>query len=121
MLKAEAPTDLILYQILVQNGLGLYTTWTTIASLINLAIAYVHDGGVEDPAPSLIALLFLTFILLIWTLLELMFWDKYFRYIMTPLFGMNLFIFYEVLQTRNLKLIFFSCAVGTLWNLCTAR
>ena len=32
----------------VLNGLAIYTTWTVIASLVNLATALVYAGGVSD-------------------------------------------------------------------------
>lgn len=86
-LKTESPNDLLAYRVLFLNGLGIYTTWTTLASLINIAVALVYDGGLPEPTPSLIALAFLTMLMTVWTPLELMFWDNYFRYMITPLFG----------------------------------
>lgn len=91
ILKTEAPKDLILHRLLVQNGLAVYTTWTTIASLVNMAVAIVYDGNIEDPAPSLIALSALAILLALWVPLELIFWDNYFRYMMTPLLGKILY------------------------------
>lgn len=91
-LKTENPTDLWAYRILLHNGLAVYTTWTTIACLLNSAIALVYDADVPEPAPSLIALAALTVMLIIWTPLELIFWDNYFRYMITPLFGKTFYM-----------------------------
>ena len=33
----------------VLNGLAIYTTWTVIASLVNIATALVYAGGVRSP------------------------------------------------------------------------
>lgn len=85
-LKTENPRDLLAYRILLLNGLGVYATWTTLASLISVAVALLYDGEVGEPAPSLIALSFLTIFLALWVPLELIFWDNYFRYMITPLF-----------------------------------
>ncbi|XP_012671514.3 uncharacterized protein LOC105890087 [Clupea harengus] len=36
--------DLWLVRVMVQNGIGIYTTWTTIATLINLTIVMDYNG-----------------------------------------------------------------------------
>jgi len=74
------------YRILLQNPLALYTTWTTIASLLNLAIALVHDAEVEEPQPSIIALSLLSGIVGVWVVLDVFLLDKFCRYMITPLF-----------------------------------
>ncbi|CAL8088121.1 unnamed protein product [Orchesella dallaii] len=106
ILKTEAPIDLILHRVLIQNGFGMYTTWTTIASLINIAVALVYDGKLEDPVPSLIALAFLSVLIALWVPLEFFFWDNYFRYLLTPLFVVLWALSgIHVEQTRNVELI----------------
>jgi hypothetical protein len=52
--------DLWLTRILVLNGLLFYNTWTTIASLINLAAAMQYDGGVNGSTSAYVALALLT-------------------------------------------------------------
>ncbi len=108
-LKTENPRDLLAYRILLLNGLGIYTTWTTLASLINIAVALLYDGEVGEPAPSLIALSFLAILLALWVPLELIFWDNYFRYMMTPLFGKKLHTlnFLSIIITPFANLLFF--------------
>lgn len=91
-LKTENPRDLLAYRILLLNGLGIYTTWTTLASLISIAVALLYDGEVGEPVPSLVTLSFLTILLALWVPLELIFWDNYFRYMITPLFGKMTYI-----------------------------
>ena len=81
--RAVSKHDFILVQVLVNNGLALYTTWTTIASLLNLtmALAYVH--GVAQDVASTIALVILAVEIVVWFSLENTILDKFVRYTLT--------------------------------------
>jgi len=72
----------MLYRFVV-NGLAIYTTWTTIASLINLATALVYVGGVSNRDASLASLSLLVIIHCTWFVLENFVFDKYVRFILT--------------------------------------
>uniref|UniRef100_A0A3B3BJ39 Si:ch211-161h7.5 n=1 Tax=Oryzias melastigma TaxID=30732 RepID=A0A3B3BJ39_ORYME len=61
----------------IQNGVAIYATWTTIASLINLNIVLVYDAGVSSTDASTIALSILTVFALENTIL-----DKHVRYVL---------------------------------------
>ena len=41
---------------IIHNGFGIYATWTTIATLLNLAIYLTYDVGVEQYIASTISL-----------------------------------------------------------------
>lgn len=67
------------------NGLGIYTTWTVIASLLNLNTAIVYAGGKGDPkVASLVALSLLVIIHITWFIIENFRVDFYARSILTP-------------------------------------
>ena len=72
--------DIWLTRILVLNGLLFYATWTTIASLINLAAAVQYDGDVSGSTAAYIALSLLSATVLTYFILENTVFDRYLRY-----------------------------------------
>jgi len=73
----------VAYQVIL-NGLGIYTTWTVIASLVNLTTALVYVGQVDQREAALAALALLVIFHCTWFVLENFVLDKYARYILTP-------------------------------------
>ncbi|KAK7092766.1 uncharacterized protein [Littorina saxatilis] len=78
--------DVWLVRGFVQNGLGVYCTWTTIATLLNLAmvIAYTKGSNISAAAASTVALGVLSFLIALFVLADLLFLDRYSRYTVTP-------------------------------------
>jgi len=74
----------VLYRF-VLNGLAIYTTWTVIASLINIAtgLTYANGGQVDQREACLASLSLLVIIHCTWFVLENFFFDRYVRYILT--------------------------------------
>jgi len=68
----------------VLNGLGIYTTWTVIASLVNLTTALVYAGHVDQTTSCIISLSLLVIIHTTWFCLENFLFDSYTRYLVTP-------------------------------------
>jgi len=66
------------------NGLGVYTTWTVIASLINLTTAIVYTGEGDPKVASLVALSLLVIFHITWFIIENFRVDFYARSILTP-------------------------------------
>ncbi|KAK1885558.1 hypothetical protein KUDE01_031752 [Dissostichus eleginoides] len=81
-LKKYHKVDLWLLRVLVQNGVMIYTTWTTIATLINLTIVLTYDVGMSPLDAATISYAFLTVVLLVWFALENFVLDKHVRYIL---------------------------------------
>ena len=81
--RAVSKRDFILIQALVNNGLALYTTWSTIASLLNLTMALTYVHGVPQDVASTIALVILAVEVIVWFSLENTILDKYVRYTLT--------------------------------------
>lgn len=69
---------------LIQNGLAFYATWTTIATLINFAITLSYEGDVSVKTSSTIALAILTVELVSWISLDIVLFDNFTRYSLTP-------------------------------------
>ncbi|XP_009910590.2 uncharacterized protein [Haliaeetus albicilla] len=75
--------ELWLTRILVQNGLALYATWTTIAALLNFAIVLIYKWNVSNETATTASLSILALDLVIWFYLENFILDKYVRYNLT--------------------------------------
>jgi len=68
----------------ILNGLGIYTTWTVIASLVNLTTALVYAGEVDQTGACLAALSLLVIFHCTWFIIENFVVDFYARFILTP-------------------------------------
>ncbi|TNN88821.1 hypothetical protein EYF80_000698 [Liparis tanakae] len=75
--------DLWLHRVLIQNGIAIYATWTTIASLINLTIVLDINANMSPADAATASLSVLTVLLSVWFFLENFVLDKYVRYIVT--------------------------------------
>lgn len=73
--------------VLCLNGHGIYTTWTTIASLINLVIALHYSGDVAMITCTRLSLSLLLIVIVAWFILENTVLDSRFRLVLTPYLG----------------------------------
>ncbi|CAJ1082133.1 uncharacterized protein LOC117829253 [Xyrichtys novacula] len=80
-LKKYHNADLWCYRMIVQNAVMVYTTWTTIATLINLTIVLTYNAGVSSEDAATISYCILAIVLLVWFILENLVLDKHVRYI----------------------------------------
>lgn len=74
--------DVVLTQVLLNNGIGVYETWVTIAAQVNFAVVLQYD---YDCSPSTVAIVALSIILLemgTWFIAEVTILDRYIRYIL---------------------------------------
>jgi len=74
----------IAIRICLQNGIAMYATWTSIATLLNLAHVMVYRGNVSEASGSTTVLSLLLVELIVFTLIDYGIIDRYFRYLMTP-------------------------------------
>ncbi|KAM6900672.1 uncharacterized protein FYW49_017188 [Xenentodon cancila] len=72
-----------LHRVLVQNGVAIYATWTTIASLLNLDVVLIYDINTSKTDASTISLSVLIVVLIVWFILENSILDKHVRFILT--------------------------------------
>ncbi|XP_061569609.1 uncharacterized protein LOC133423450 [Cololabis saira] len=80
-LKKYHRVELWLLRVLVQNGVMIYATWTTIATLINLTIVLTYDAKMSPTDAATLSYSLLTVVLLVWFVLENSILDKHVRYI----------------------------------------
>ena len=73
----------IVYYLMI-DGWGVYTTWSLIASLINLTTALVYAAELDMTACCLAALSLLVIFHATWFVLENTVFDKYVRWNLTP-------------------------------------
>jgi len=73
----------IIYRV-IANGLGIYTAWTVIASLINFSTAMTYSGGVPMLTSCLVSLSLLHVLALSWFLLSSLVLHRYTRFLYTP-------------------------------------
>ncbi len=71
---------------LIQNGMGVYATWTTIATLLNLGTVLRLYADVDEELAGIILLGILSGELVIFLILDWCVLEKYMRYIFTPYF-----------------------------------
>ncbi|XP_041670690.1 uncharacterized protein LOC121527730 isoform X2 [Cheilinus undulatus] len=81
-LKKYHKADLWCYRVIVQNGVMIYTTWTTIATLINLTIVLTYEVKMSPTDAATISYSILSVVLLLWFVLENLVLDKHVRYIL---------------------------------------
>ncbi|KAM4623288.1 uncharacterized protein ACJ7VT_004382 [Polymixia lowei] len=81
-LKRQHPKDLACLRILVQNGLALYTTWISVATLINFSLV-LNLVGVARNTAATASLFILLAELLGWFILENFVFDRWVRNILT--------------------------------------
>ncbi|XP_047499715.1 uncharacterized protein LOC125046115 isoform X1 [Penaeus chinensis] len=82
-MSSHAKVDLWMFRILWHNGIALYTTWTTIAALLNLGIALKYEANLEMQLVVYVVLGSLSGIMLLWFILENTALDRFVRYTIT--------------------------------------
>ena len=87
-LREDRPKIYWIYVILPLNGQGIYTTWTCIASLVNLGTALRYVADIEMEKVSHICLGSLLALVVIYFALESTILDNYIRLLLTPYLGM---------------------------------
>ncbi|KAK7478819.1 hypothetical protein BaRGS_00029918 [Batillaria attramentaria] len=86
LLDQKRTVDIWFMRVLVHNGLGIYATWTSIASLLNMAmvIRYRSDPVISNTDACSVALGVLTAEILVFVATDLILLDRYSRYTITP-------------------------------------
>ncbi|XP_068135704.1 uncharacterized protein [Hyperolius riggenbachi] len=79
----QRKVDLWLIRVLAHNGIAVYATWTTIACLLNFAVALTYNGNIPNSTSSTVCLSILAFEVVLWFILENFVLDKYVRYTLT--------------------------------------
>ncbi|XP_036375420.1 uncharacterized protein LOC118771520 [Megalops cyprinoides] len=75
--------DLWLIRVLVQNGMGVYATWTTIATLLNFTVVLEYSAGLAKMDAATVSLSLLLIETIAWFVVENFVLEKHVRYILT--------------------------------------
>lgn len=76
--------DFIAIQALIINGLAFYTTWVSIATLLNFGIVLTFTAGVEDKNSSTITLSILAVEIIVWYVMDLVVFNSMTKYTISP-------------------------------------
>ena len=68
----------------VHNGIGIYSTWTTIATLINIVVTMVYNSGISMTTACVTALSILSVLTILWFCLDVFLLKESTRYLLTP-------------------------------------
>ncbi|KAK3106453.1 hypothetical protein FSP39_020390 [Pinctada imbricata] len=82
--KKGATKEPWLVRFVVQNAFSFYAAWTTVATLLNVAMVMVYKGNVANDVACTIVLAILTFLIITYFILDVSIWDKFTRYTFTP-------------------------------------
>lgn len=78
---------------MIQNGVGFYLTWISIATSINFVTFLTYDGGIEVSLSSTIGLILVATLVLIYFIFENFIWPRYLLFMFTPWFVLILSLF----------------------------
>jgi len=85
LIKQGRRKHVILDIVLVQNGLGIYAGWVTIASLLNLGMVLSYRTvGLDQHIACSISLGVLSLVILLYAILDHVLFEKQFRYLFSP-------------------------------------
>jgi len=77
-------THVINHIAIVQNGLGIYAGWVTIACLLNLAIVLTYVADVDMHLACTISLCILALDVFVYAIIDLVLFERHFRYMFAP-------------------------------------
>lgn len=75
--------DVFLTQVLLNNGIGIYETWVTIATQVNFAVALQYDYDISARTAAIVALSIVLAEMILWFIGEITILDRYIRYTLT--------------------------------------
>ena len=87
MMRSKLGRDIWIIRILVQNGLGMYATWGTVAAVFNFAIVLTYRTGLSgdrQEVGSTVSLIVFTLEIIAWFTLDIFVFEKLLRYLITP-------------------------------------
>ncbi len=88
MVRHKLNKDIWALRLVVQNGLGLYAAWGTVAAVFNFAIVLTHrtelGKGKQDDIGSTVSLIVFTLEIVCWFIFDNIVFEKLLRYLFTP-------------------------------------
>ena len=90
LVNISSKVDIWLVRILVQNSLGLFLTWVSIASNLNFAFFLGYNAGVNIYTSASIALAIILLTIIVYFILENFIWQRYLLYMFSPWFVIHI-------------------------------
>jgi len=91
MVRNKLTKDMWTIRLLVQNGIGFYAAWGTVAGIFNFAIVLTYrtglgDGsaGDEEEVGSTVSLIIFSLLILSWFILDVFIFEESLRYLVMP-------------------------------------
>ncbi|XP_018597211.2 uncharacterized protein LOC108927977 [Scleropages formosus] len=82
-LNKDHKVDLWAIRVLILNGVGVYATWTTIATLLNFSVVLEYSAGASRAGAGTVGLSLLLAEVIIWFILENVLLERHVRYLLT--------------------------------------
>lgn len=83
LVESGQKRDVVLTQVLLNNGIGVYETWVTIAAQVNLAVVLQYDYETSSSTAAIVALSIVLAEMTFWFFAEVTILDRYLRYTLT--------------------------------------
>lgn len=90
MIENGLKNDVWMNRFILQNGIAFYLTWLSLATNLNFAIFLTYDASIEVSISSTVALICILIIIVAYWVVENFIYPRYFLYIYTPWFVLNL-------------------------------
>ena len=84
MVRQNLVRDIWLVRILVHNGLAMFATWGTVASMFNFAVVLTYGTGAKLEVGSTVSLAIFTLEIIVWWIFDNFVFEKLLRYLFTP-------------------------------------
>ena len=84
MVRDKMYWEIWFVRIFVQNGLAMYASWGTVASVFNFAVVLTFRTGAEQEVGSMVALTVFTLEIIAWWVFDNFIFEKLLRYLVMP-------------------------------------
>lgn len=99
--KVMYKKDIWINRILVQNGLGFFLTWLSLATNLNFAIFLTYGASVAVDISSTAVLIIILALIVTYFVLENFVWQRYMMYLFAPWFVLNLALIGSISKNYN--------------------
>lgn len=84
MVRENMGREIWLIRIFVHNGLAMFATWGTVASIFNFAVVLIYRTGAKESVGSIVSLTIFTMEIVAWWIFDNCIFDRFLRYLYAP-------------------------------------
>jgi hypothetical protein len=84
MARNHMTREIWLIRVFVHNGIAMFASWGTVASIFNFAVVLTYRTGAKKTVGSIVSLTIFTMELLAWWVFDICIFDRLFRYLYSP-------------------------------------